>query len=97
MRKVSMNTYGYDPVSPYWINRPSTQSVSVGIYRYVPKASGKGQKLESAHIRVKGPVSNLAGIYADADAICDALNAGRTSAPSKQQTVTAARVIKAES
>ena len=46
-------------------------SFSVGIFRWLPKASGKGLKKSAVMYRVKGDPSNLEPVYKRAKEICE--------------------------
>ena len=80
--------YKFDQIDQCWLKSSSTKEVSVGIYRMVPKAKGKGTKRQSGNIRVKGWPSYPEGVYKTARMICDALNSGRTTPPARKETVT---------
>ena len=84
----TVGEYKFDLIDPYWLTNSSTREVSVGIYRMVPRAKGKGLKRESGNIRVKGWPAYPEGVYETARMICEALNAGRTTTPAQKQTVT---------
>ena len=55
-----------------WDNRPGAWTFSIGIYQWVPKASGGLKK--STTIRVNGYVADAQAVYARADELCERLN-----------------------
>lgn len=57
--------------SPIW------KTFTLGIFQWVPKASGKGWKRGKVVRRVKGTIDNPALAFSKARAICNALNEGR--------------------
>ena len=50
------------------------ETFSLGIFEWVPKASGKGVKRGPVKVRVRGSVSSPRGAYRRAEAIASALN-----------------------
>jgi hypothetical protein len=59
-----------------WDSVAGARSFSVGVYQWLPKASGKGLK-KSRTIRVQGYVEDPQAAYARAQELCDQLNAAR--------------------
>ena len=59
-----------------WTGR-GYKTFSLGIFQWVPKASGKGLKRGKVIRRVYGTRDNPARAYGRARAICNALNEGR--------------------
>jgi len=55
------------------------QTFSVGIFRWVPKASGKGVKRSAVIKRIRGLMSNPEDVYRRAQAECDRLNMEATA------------------
>ena len=60
------------PTHPY-----AGGSFSVGIFQWVPKASGKGLKKTAVKYRVKGFSSNPEPVYARAEEICRMFDEGK--------------------
>jgi len=49
---------------------------SVGIFQWVPKASGKGLKRTPVKFRIKGTTSNPDSVYERARIVCEKMNKG---------------------
>lgn len=49
---------------------------SVGIFQWLPKASGKGLKKSAVKFRIKGSSNNPQKVYSQARIICDKMNNG---------------------
>ena len=49
---------------------------SVGIFQWLPKASGKGLKKSAVKFRIKGSSNNPEKVYSQAKIICDKMNNG---------------------
>lgn len=58
-------------------NYSSQDTFSVGIFQWVPKASGKGLKRTAVKYRIRGPVGKAEEIYARAQDVCKYLNSGK--------------------
>ena len=52
------------------------QTFSVGCFEWIPRADGKGLKRGRVKFRVRGKVSEAEEVYACAEKICEALDAG---------------------
>lgn len=61
--------------------RFSYSTFSLGVFEWVPKAGGNGVKKGPVKVRVIGLVTNEAAVFAKAQEIADALDAGTYSGP----------------
>lgn len=60
-------------------NSYATQGTfSVGIFQWIPKASGKGLKKSTVKFRIKGNVVDAEKVYCKAKELCESLNRGIT-------------------
>ena len=57
---------------------PGQTTFSVGIFKWIAKASGVGLKKSAVIHRVKGSVSYPEKVYGKADEICDMLDKGKS-------------------
>lgn len=57
------------------------KTFSLGIYEAVPTTTGRGVKRSAVKVRVRGPVSQSAAVYAKATAIATALDEGTYDGP----------------
>ena len=60
---------------------PGQHTFSVGVYEWVPKASGKGCKKSAVKVRVSGPIDDYDRVYAKAAEITAAIDAGTYTGP----------------
>jgi len=64
------------------LSRFKTETFSVGCYETGPKASGKGTKrIGAVKVRVRGNMADAELVYAKAQEVCHALDAGTYAGP----------------
>ena len=87
MSRKDLNRYDFSgEFDPRKNHNYSFKTFSVGIFKWIPKASGKGLKKSAVVYRVKGNVSDANKVYAMANKICDLLDKGE-SIPGMSTTV----------
>lgn len=72
-------TFQWDYERNPWENNEAALTFSVGVFQWLPKASGKGLK-KSKTIRIKGFVAESKRVYEKAAQLCEKLNRERVQA-----------------
>lgn len=69
--------HGYDGNCKPGKHYSEQQTFSVGIFQWLPKASGKGVKRSAVKYRVRGNIDNADAVFARALEVCTQLDAGQ--------------------
>lgn len=82
---MSQISYGFDgacrPGGPGEFKYGPQETFSIGIFKILPKASGRGTKRGPVEIRIKGLMSDPEAVYEKAHEIVDLLNKGKYTGP----------------
>lgn len=80
--------YGWSGAcTPGGIMISGQNTFSVGIFKWLPKASGKGIKCGPVIYRIKGSVRHPERVYKRAEFICEAMDRGIWQMDRKSETV----------